>query len=156
MAQLLSSANSCSYQSACTQLQYPSIHPISSNTTDQSVLPFGACEIRKSDMSTSKPTLEQLRNSFALPIVSSNSNLPSLSTQSTSYHYDHCSQQLQPPQQQPQQPSQQFSPLYLGIPGGPSTDTTTMIPSQNCCSASLPTTMEQFTHAAAAVAAAAA
>lgn len=35
LAQLLSSVNSCSYQSACTQLQYPSVHAISSDTTDQ-------------------------------------------------------------------------------------------------------------------------
>ncbi|VDK70416.1 unnamed protein product [Litomosoides sigmodontis] len=143
LAQLLSSVNSCSYQSACTQLQYPSVYAISADTTNQSALSFGCGEERKLDASTSKPTLEQLRNSFALPIVSSNSVVPSQS--STCHRF-----------QQQQQQQQQFPALYLGMPGGPPTDCTAMVPSQNCCSASLPTTVTQFTHAAAAASAVAA
>ncbi|VDM96079.1 unnamed protein product [Thelazia callipaeda] len=107
-----------------------------------SALPFGTAEPNKSNITSPKPTLEQLRNSFALPVVSKDCNTLPYQALSPAYHQEYYSQQ--------QNQQQLFPPsLYLNY-HTESSENFVRAQSQNQSSLSLPTTMEQLTQAAAA------
>ncbi|VDN40224.1 unnamed protein product [Gongylonema pulchrum] len=91
----------------------------------QSALSFDASVSKEQDRS-SKPTLEQLRNSFALPVTASSPNPLSATTQFPCCLHDCYHQQQQ----------QQLAAPYLGTSGVPTP--------QGQCSPSLPTALEHF------------